>query len=74
MSATGIKSLNQSLYDFLLTVRSNRVELRVASELFHKKPPLDKSLIPFTASKPKSDPQPSGDSDSDSSETASNYF
>ena len=52
LSEQGTKSLNESLYDFLLTVRSNRVELRIASELYHTKQPKERHLLPFSAEKP----------------------
>ena len=37
-AATKERTMNESLYQFLQTIRSNRIELRVASEIYHKKP------------------------------------
>ena len=55
LASLGVKSLNESLYDFLLTVRSNRVELRVAGELYHHRSAKEKLQLPFAVeSKEKS--------------------
>ena len=60
LASQGIKSLNESLYDFLLTVRSNRVELRVAGELYHHKLPKERSQLPFAADNKKTEQQVTG--------------